>query len=121
MDLCIEVGRPGDSLLEDSDSIPESTAVVARRVTAAHRLQQRRGSQNARLPARDLARAVRASGEAMSLLKTAARRFAFSARACHRVLRVARTVADLAGDADVTETHLAESLGFRASGIEAGA
>ncbi len=121
IDLCVEVGRPGDSLLEESASPPESTAIVARRVAAAHRLQQRRGASNARLPAGDLARTVRATTEAMALLRTAAARFAFSARACHRVLRVARTVADLAGDPDVTKTHLAESLGFRASGIEAGA
>jgi magnesium chelatase family protein len=54
----------------------------------------------------------------MGLLRHAARRFAFSARACHRVLRVARTVADLAGADGVSKTHVAESLGFRATGIE---
>ncbi len=121
IDLCVEVSRPGSELLAENTGDGESTAEVATRVAAARRRQMIRGGLNARLPAGQLARRTGASPEAMDLLRTAARRFAFSARACHRVLRVARTVADLAGADGIAKTHVAESLGFRATGIEADA
>ena len=121
IDLCVEVARPGAELLADDADGCESSAAVGLRVAAARQRQVTRGSLNARLPAGGLARRVGVSPGAMNLLRVAARRFAFSARACHRVLRVARTVADLADADGVSKSHVAESLGFRATGIEADA
>ena len=51
--------------------------------------------------------------EARQLLSRAAERFHLSARGYHRVLRVARTIADLDGAGDVRKPHLAEALSFR--------
>lgn len=48
-----------------------------------------------------------------ALLSRAAERFGLSARGYHRVLRVARTIADLAGADDIAQTHVAEAIGFR--------
>jgi magnesium chelatase family protein len=121
IDLCVEVGRPGEEILADRADGGESSAAVGARVAAARRRQLARGSLNARLPPGNLAGRVGIGSEAMDLLRIAARRFAFSARACHRVLRVARTVADLADADGVMKSHVAESLGFRATGIEADA
>ena len=121
IDLCVEVGRPGEEILADRADGGESSAAVGARVAAARRRQLARGGLNARLPPGNLAGRVGIGAEAMDLLRIAARRFAFSARACHRVLRVARTVADLADADGVMKSHVAESLGFRATGIEADA
>jgi magnesium chelatase family protein len=49
------------------------------------------------------------------LLAQAMARLAFSARAYHRILKVARTIADLAGAATIAPRHLAEALGYRRS------
>jgi magnesium chelatase family protein len=54
-----------------------------------------------------------AGRDALRLLERAAARFGLSARACHRVLRVARTIADMAGCAAVEQAHIAEALSLR--------
>lgn len=51
--------------------------------------------------------------EGKDLLLRVADRFGLSARGYHRVLRVARTIADLDGSADVRKPHVAEAVGFR--------
>lgn len=53
--------------------------------------------------------------EGRTLLRHAGMRFEFSARTCHRIIAVARTVADLAGAAQVRAPHLAEAIGWRQS------
>ena len=54
--------------------------------------------------------------DSQALLLQAAERFNLSARAYHRVLKVARTLADLAGAADVGQIHLAEAISYRMAG-----
>ena len=51
--------------------------------------------------------------EGRKLLQTAAEKMGLSARGYHRVLRVARTIADLAGERDIGRGHLAEALAYR--------
>jgi magnesium chelatase family protein len=92
----------------------ESSATVRARVVRARARQlARQGKPNARLGPAEIAQhcAPDAAGEV--LLRKAMVRLALSARAYHRVLKVARTVADLAGAADVAVPHVAEALGFR--------
>jgi len=68
---------------------------------------------NASVPIRLLAPAARLDAEARALLTKAADRLSLSARAYHRVLRVARTIADLDDDEHVTRNHIAEALRYR--------
>jgi magnesium chelatase family protein len=93
----------------------ESSATVRARVIAARRRQRaRQGRVNARLDERQAQRVCsRTSPEAEALLGRAVNGFRLSARAVSRVLRVARTVADLDGSEGVETRHLAEALHFR--------
>ncbi len=68
---------------------------------------------NARLEGREIERQARVAPEAMRLLAEAAARLALSARGWDRVLRLARTIADLAGSEGVRAPHVAEAIQYR--------
>jgi len=100
----------------------ETTQEVAARIATARLRQAQRFEQlpeeqrprsNADLSGRLLEELVVIDAEARSLLATAAEQLGLTARSYHRVLRVAQTIADLAGDARVTRLHLAEALTYR--------
>jgi magnesium chelatase family protein len=91
---------------------------VRARVAAARRIQTERFEgagvhANAQMRPADLRRWCHASDDALGLLQRAVDRAALSARAYHRVLKVARTIADLAGSGPVRREHVAEALQFR--------
>ena len=74
---------------------------------------ERSGVNNARLSGEDLDSVCAATDECWALLENAAERYNLSARAHQRVLRVARTIADLAADKKITPPHVAEALSLR--------
>jgi magnesium chelatase family protein len=93
----------------------EDSAAVARRVAAARTLQLRRqGKLNARLSPAEVARFCGLAKEPKALLATAIARLGLSARAYHRVLKVARSCADLASAADIRIIDVAEAVKLRA-------
>jgi magnesium chelatase family protein len=99
----------------------ESSSTVAARVGAAREIQRERYLKaghphivtNAAASATLIEAVVDPDKESRSLLLQAAERFSLSARAYHRVLKVARTLADLAGSEKVTRPHIAEALSYR--------
>jgi len=92
----------------------EPSSAVRKRVVAAWAVQIRRQrASNYRLQGAELERRVALHGEALGMLREAMSRLALSARACHRVMRVARTVTDLHGSKVVLADHVAEALRYR--------
>lgn len=96
----------------------ESSAVVRARVVAARAVQQRRYAEmgvtcNAALPSGALRRFCRLTPAAEGLLRGAFERMGYSARAYDRILRVARTIADLEGSDSIEISHLSEALQYR--------
>jgi magnesium chelatase family protein len=92
----------------------EPSAVVRERVLAGRARQRERGALNAMLPNAALKSACSLDGQAARLVGDAVDRGGMSARGVYRALRVARTIADLAGVEGITATHLAEALQYRA-------
>jgi magnesium chelatase family protein len=113
IDLHVEVPRLEYAALAPATCAGESSAVVAGRVRLARERQAARGAQNADLDARQLAVACGLGLREHGLLDAASRRLGLSARACHRILRVARTIADLAGRGQVGVSELSEAIGYR--------
>ncbi|MEZ5066769.1 MAG: YifB family Mg chelatase-like AAA ATPase [bacterium] len=117
IDLHVRV-PPADLSRITHDAPEERSADVAARVAAARERQAARGEagrplRNADLAGRDLRRACPLPAGARAVLAEALRRRGLSARALHRVLRVARTLADLEGVDSLGLTHLAEALRYR--------
>ncbi|AHE99641.1 YifB family Mg chelatase-like AAA ATPase [Thioalkalivibrio paradoxus] len=116
IDLAVEVPRLPTTALQPVPGEDEASASVAERVRAAHERQRRRqeGRLNSQLSGRELeVHAPLEPGERV-LLERAVDKFRLSARAYHRILRVARSIADLADSETIRADHLAEALGFRA-------
>ncbi|ABC33013.1 predicted ATPase with chaperone activity [Hahella chejuensis KCTC 2396] len=93
----------------------ESSAQIASRVNAARQAQlARSGCANQYLQGEPLEQHCQLGEKERQLLERALQRLGLSARAYHRVLRVARTIADLSGSPHIQAAHLLESLSFRA-------
>ncbi len=104
----ITAGRPG-----------EPSAAIRERVVAARQRQQRRFAErpritcNARMGSRDLKQHCALDESTMEMLKMAMNELKLSARAYDRILKVSRTIADLAGADGITAEHVGEAVQLR--------
>lgn len=116
IDIQIEVARQPTTALSNHGPAGESTEPVRARVQAARQLQlDRAGKPNALLGTRELMRDCQLTSADQKLLERAIDKLNLSARAYHRILRLARTVADLASADRISTQHLSEAIGYRRS------
>jgi magnesium chelatase family protein len=117
MDIHVEVPRVDFDKLSD-ERLGEPSAEIRKRVEAARERQRERFSDsglvcNADMGPRDVRLFCALDETGRSLVRQAMQQLQLSARAFHRVLKLARTIADLAGEARIAPHHLAEGLQYR--------
>ena len=115
IDLLIEVPALKEEELTQA-AVAESSTQIRERVEAARQIQLRRqGVPNASLGSLDVDQHCNTDEAGLTLLKTAVNRMGLSARAYHRILKVARTIADLTNAPAIEAPHIAEAIQYRRS------
>ncbi len=113
IDIKLEVPAPREAELV-APIAGEASSEIAKRVARAREVQlARQGTPNALLGTRDIDRHCGTDRDGDQLLRHALARLLLSARAYHRVLRVARSIADLAGKVTIAAEHIAEAIQYR--------
>lgn len=114
IDLHLEVPRLPPAELRPDAPPGESSDVVRARVVRAREVQrQRAGRCNAHLDQSETNAVCRLAPDDQAMLENAIDLLQLSARSMHRILRVARTIADLADSTDILGPHVAEAIGYR--------
>lgn len=114
LDMHVEVPRIAAAQLKEGVSGAESSAQVAQRVRQARDYQwQRQGLCNARLSVTQVEHWCSLDTAAHGLMARAMQKFSLSARAYHRILKVARTIADLQGVEKLSAVHVSEAISLR--------
>ena len=114
LDMHVEVPRINAAQLQEVDAVTETSAQVSQRILQARNTQwQRQGKCNSRLSAAEVERWCVAEAAAQHLLARAMQKFSLSARAYHRILKVARTIADLQGATAIQTVHVSEAIALR--------
>jgi magnesium chelatase family protein len=117
IDMHIEVPRVKIDKLT-SEQISESSKEIRKRVQKAREIQQRRFKKtnllwNGEMKPQHIKEFCEIDKTTLDLLKTAVNRLHLSARAYHKVLKIGRTIADLAGEEKIQTAHIAEALQYR--------
>ena len=118
MDLCVEVPRIAVEELDMAGTLNESSAVIRARVLGARKMQQERfrGTAlrfNSDMGPKEIQKYCRLGMKEKRLLEQIFHSMDLSARAYHRMIKVARTIADLDGSREITQMHLTEAACYR--------
>jgi len=118
IDLFVHVPQTPVQELIDPGKKEESSSVIRERVIDAYERQQRRfaGTEiqfNAEIPAKQIDDYCTMDQETKSFIRHLFEQLDMTARSFHRTLRVARTIADLAGSENIEQTHIAEAVSYR--------
>ncbi|MFV2055187.1 MAG: YifB family Mg chelatase-like AAA ATPase [Thiohalomonadales bacterium] len=114
IDLHVEVPNLSHAQMTDPTQVGDSSKIVSKRVRRCRDLQQRRsGKPNARLNNREIKQLCVLSDRDNTLLETAIDKFGLSARAYHRILKISRTIADMADSEKIRTAHLTEAISYR--------
>jgi magnesium chelatase family protein len=117
IDLCVEVGRVEYEKLS-ADHFSEPSDSIQKRVQAARDIQTKRFKHNgiktnSEMTIKEIREFCQLDAPSQEFMKTAVIKMYLSARSYHRILKLARTIADLNGSENITVAHLAESLQYR--------
>jgi magnesium chelatase family protein len=117
MDIHVEVPAvPYKDLMQDVDAEPSVN--IRKRVTAARNIQSKRFVKtkifsNAQMRSRHIKKHCKIDNASCRLLETAIDKLGLSARAYNRVLKISRSIADLAGEPDIRVDHISEAIQYR--------
>ena len=115
IDIQIEVARLPKGIWADDSSDNENSAQIQQRVCACRQRQiKRQGVANAHMTSRQIREHCQLSAQDHEFLEQAIEKLRLSTRAHHKILKIARTVADLAGAENIAHAHLVEALSYRA-------
>jgi magnesium chelatase family protein len=113
IDMHIEVPALKEDELTGA-SAAENNVTICARVEKAREIQlKRQGKANFALGSLEIDKFCQPDELGLALLKTAISRLNLSARAYHRILKVARTIADIANEPEIKSTHIAEAVQYR--------
>lgn len=120
IDLWVSVGNVDYKKLSSTGGAGEDSGAIKSRVKKAREIQEKRFAKagrpiktNSEMNVKDLSNIVKLGKEVSDLLESSAERFALSARAYHRVIKIARTIADLENSLDIKSNHILEALQYR--------
>ena len=114
IDLHLSVPTLPKSALSQKDPHNEPSATVLNRVVNARQIQLKRQQKpNRELSTTELEQHCKLSADNQKLLETAMEKLNLSARAYHRIIKVARTIADLDGTSEIAQPHLSEAISYR--------
>lgn len=115
IDIQIEVARLPRGTWANDTHLNETSAVVQKRVQVCREIQlNRQGEANAHLSTSDLKRYCQLSADDNEFLELAVEKLGLSTRAHHKILKIARTLADMVGSEYILHEHLVEALSYRA-------
>lgn len=120
IDMWLEVSKVDHQKLSDNKSDGDTTKQIKKRVATAREVQKkrfidsRRGIKtNSEMNTRDLSKMVNLKSEVKDILNSSAEKLDLSARAYHRIIKLSRTIADLAGSDEIEPNHILEALQYR--------
>lgn len=120
IDIWVSVGQVDYDKLSSLEQIGEKTSSIKERVRIAREIQNKRFrdsrreiTMNSEMNVKDLAIYAPLTEEIKNLLNQSAERLQLSARAYHRTIKLARTIADLSGSENITTSHILEALQYR--------
>ncbi len=120
IDMWVEVSQIDYEKLGKEDSDKKETPEIKNRVIKARDIQKERFSKtkrkiktNSEMEAKDINKITELSNKAKEILNTSAKKLNISARAYHRLIKLARTIADLEGSKEINPSHILEALQYR--------
>lgn len=115
LDMVIEVHSIPDAIINQTrESSSETSATIRKRVTNTFEKQLNRNDcANAELKTNDIEQYCKLTETDKALLQTATQKLALSGRAIHRIIKVARTIADLSNSEQIETQHLSEAISYR--------
>jgi len=120
IDMWLEVSKVDHQKLSDNKSDGDSTKQIKNRVIKAREIQKNRFADskrgiktNSEMNTRDLDKIINLKKEVKDILNASAEKLDLSARAYHRIIKLSRTIADLAGAKDIETNHILEALQYR--------
>jgi magnesium chelatase family protein len=120
IDMWVEVSQINYEKLGEKETAKKETADIKKRVVKAREIQKKRFAKakrkidtNSEMEAKDILKLADLDDKAKEILNSSAKKLELSARAYHRVIKLARTIADLEGSRDIKTSHILEALQYR--------